>query len=95
MKKNTLAITVGCIAAAAAIAGAAYGVWKLLERKNACCCCDCEDEPDFCEDFDLDSEDYDCDCDDLCDDLCCEETEEPAEDQGVELNIHIEGDEQQ
>ena len=68
----------GCIAAAAAIAGAAYGVWKLLERKNACCCCDCEDEPDFCEDFDLDSEDYDCDCDDFCDDLCCEETEEPA-----------------
>ena len=62
MKKNALTITVGCIVGAAVLAGAAYGVWRLIKKKQERAVA----APDFSEDFDLNEFDFDDDCDCGC-----------------------------
>ena len=80
MKKNPVLTLLGIVAAAAALAGAAFGIWKLLQRKHACSCEE-EDLPDFSEDFDLDDEP------EGEADGCC------ADDGDIDLDIHVDDEE--
>ena len=86
MKKSPLLKLLGIVAAAAALAGAAFGVWKLIQHKRTCRERQ-EDLPDFSEDFDLDDEDAEEDFDEEASDS------HPEDPDDIDLDIHVDGEE--